>query len=174
MRSNSFPLTVRIGCHLAYEAVAPTPALFILTPRREGRNLVSRETISFGHGLTASEFKDGLGNTAHRSVLKPGRNDIRHDALVTVSSLADDQEVKGPMVGVDKLPPEVLRFTLPSRYCDSDKLLDFAWQNFGHIPNGLERVQAISDWVHKNIEYRFGSGRPDLSASEVIARRFGV
>jgi transglutaminase-like putative cysteine protease len=35
-------------------------------------------------------------------------------------------------------------------------------------------VQAICDWVHNNIEYRFGSGRPDLSASEVIFRRHGV
>ncbi len=39
---------------------------------------------------------------------------------------------------------------------------------------GLPRVQAICDWVHDNIEYRFASGRPDLSASEVIARRHGV
>jgi MFS family permease len=42
------------------------------------------------------------------------------------------------------------------------------------IPHGLPRVQAICDWVHNNIEYRFGSGRPDLSASEVIERRHGV
>ena len=41
-------------------------------------------------------------------------------------------------------------------------------------PHGLPRVQAICDWVHHNIEYRFGSGRPDLSASEVIERRHGV
>ena len=35
-------------------------------------------------------------------------------------------------------------------------------------------MQAICDWVHNNIEYRFVSGRPDLSASEVIERRYGV
>jgi hypothetical protein len=35
-------------------------------------------------------------------------------------------------------------------------------------------VQAICDWVHNNIEYRFMSGRSDLSASEVIERRYGV
>ena len=46
--------------------------------------------------------------------------------------------------------------------------------NFGQIPHGLPRVQAICDWVHNNIEYRFMSGRPDLSASEVIERRYGV
>jgi transglutaminase-like putative cysteine protease len=107
-------------------------------------------------------------------MLMPGRNEIRHDALVAVSSLPDNRE--GPVNGVPvaQLPCELLRYTLPSRYCDSDKLLNFAWNNFGQIPHGLQRVQAICDWVHNNIEYRFGSGRTDLSASEVIERRFGV
>ncbi len=35
-------------------------------------------------------------------------------------------------------------------------------------------MQAICNWVHDNIEYRYLSGRSDLSASEVIARRYGV
>jgi transglutaminase-like putative cysteine protease len=93
---------------------------------------------------------------------------------VAVSSLPDTREVNGPIVPVSQIPFEFLRYTLPSRYCDSDKLMDFAWQQFGHIQHGLPRVQAICDWVHNNIEYRFGSGRPDLSASEVIQRRYGV
>jgi transglutaminase-like putative cysteine protease len=63
---------------------------------------------------------------------------------------------------------------LPSRYCDSDKLMNFAWNQFGQVPQGIPRVQSICDWVHNNIEYRTLSGRPDLSASEVIARRYGV
>ena len=80
----------------------------------------------------------------------------------------------GPPTPVYRLPPETLRYTLPSRYCDSDKLLNFAWQHFGHIPNGVERVQAICDWVHQNIQYRFGAGSSVISASEVLLQRFGV
>ena len=75
---------------------------------------------------------------------------------------------------VYQLPPETLRYTLPSRYCDSDKLLNFAWNQFGQIENGFPRVQAICDWVHNNIEYRFGAGSSVISASEVLAQRFGV
>ena len=106
----------------------------------------------------------------------PGRNEIRHDALVAVSSLPDRREVNGPIQGAGGAIAmrDLLRYTLPSRYCDSDKLLNFAWNQFGQLPHGLPRVQAICDWVHNNIEYRFGSGRPDLSASEVIERRYGV
>jgi transglutaminase-like putative cysteine protease len=167
-------LTVRVGCKLAYETSVPTPALFVLRPRIESKVLVMKEQLSFGIGQPSYEFQDSHGNTTHRLTLMPGRNEIRHDALVAVSSLADSREVAGQIVPVGQLPSDLLRYTLPSRYCDSDKLLNFAWNQFGQTIHGLPRVQAICDWVHNNIEYRFGSGRPDLSAWEVIERRHGV
>ena len=167
-------LTVRVGCNLAYETTVPTPVLFVLKPHLEGRVLVMQEKLSFGIGLPAYEFQDSHGNITYRSVFMPGRNEIRHDALVAVSSLPDSREVSGQLLPVGQLPFELLRYTLPSRYCDSDKLLNFAWNQFGRVTHGLPRVQAICDWVHSNIEYRFMSGRSDLSASEVIERRYGV
>ena len=38
----------------------------------------------------------------------------------------------------------------------------------------MPRVQAISHWVHNNIEYRYLSGRTDLSAWDVLQRGYGV
>ena len=174
MNFTPFSLTVRVGCSLAYDVTTPTPVLFVLKPRHEGRNFVLQETLSFGIGLPSYEFQDSHGNNTYRSMFMPGRNEIRHDALVTISGLPDSREIFGSVLPVGQLPYDVLRYTLPSRYCDSDKLLNFAWNQFGHIEHGLLRVQAICDWVHNNIEYRFGSGRPDISASEVIERRYGV
>ena len=174
MKWTPLDLTVRVGCNLAYETTVQTPVLFVLKPRLEGRVLILQERLSLGSGWPSSHFQDSHGNITYRSVLMPGRNEIRHDALVAVSELPDSREIQGRIVPVGQLPSELLRYTLPSRYCDSDKLLNFAWNLFGQIPHGLPRVQAICDWVHNNIEYRFGSGRPDLSASEVIARRHGV
>ncbi len=167
-------LAVRVGCNLIYETTVQTPVLFVLKPRLEGGVLVMQEKLSFGIGLPSYEFQDSHGNITYRSLLMPGRNEIRHDAVVAVSSQPDNRDVPNQIVNVGQLPPEVLRYTLPSRYCDSDKLLNLAWQNFGQITNTLQRVQTICDWVHNNIEYRFGSGRSDLSASEVIERRHGV
>ena len=63
---------------------------------------------------------------------------------------------------------------MPSRYCDSDKLNDFAWERFGQIEHGRPRVEAISRWLHDNIEYRYQSGKPDLSAWDVLQRGYGV
>jgi transglutaminase-like putative cysteine protease len=174
MNGTLLNITVRVGCKLAYDTTVPTPALFVLKPRLEKNVLVMQEKLSFGIGLPAYEFQDSHGNSTYRSTLMPGRNEIRHDALIAVSSLPDSRDVIGQLVPVGELPFELLRYTLPSRYCDSDKLMDFAWNQFGQTVHGLPRVQAICDWVHNNIEYRFGSGRPDLSAWEVIQRRHGV
>jgi transglutaminase-like putative cysteine protease len=167
-------LTVRVGCNLVYETTVPTAALFVLKPRLEPRVLVMQEKLSFGIAQPAYEFQDSHGNTTYRLTLMAGRNEVRHDALVAVSSAPDSRAIIGNIVPVGQLPFELLRYTLPSRYCDSDKLLNFAWNQFGQVPHGLPRVQAICDWVHNNIEYRFMSGRSDLSASEVIERRYGV
>lgn len=167
-------ITVRVGCNLVYQTTVQTPVLFVLKPRLEGRVLVIQEKLSFGIGLPSYEFQDSHGNFTYRSMFMPGRNEVRHDALVAVSSLPDNRDVPLQILPVSQLPPEVLRYTLPSRYCDSDKLRDLAWKHFGQITNALQRVQTICDWVHNNIEYRLMSGRSDMSASEVIERRYGV
>jgi transglutaminase-like putative cysteine protease len=173
---NYFPLnlTVRVGCHIVYETAVPTAMLLVVKPHHDGNQFVLQQQMTFTPHLASYYFQDSHGNFTDRAVLQPGENVIHHDALVSISPLPDNQEYPGPPIPVYLLPPETLRYTLPSRYCDSDKLLNFAWQQFGHIENGLPRVQAICDWVHQNIEYRFGAGRSDISASEVIHQRFGV
>jgi transglutaminase-like putative cysteine protease len=170
----SLDATLRVGCHLVYETTAPTLILLVLKPRLDSTQLVHEEKLSFGLSLPPKEFEDSHGNITYRTMLTPGRNEIMHDAIISVSSLPDNAGLQDLPRPIDQVPPDLLRYTLPSRYCDSDKLLNFAWQNFGHIPHGLPRIRAICDWVHQNVEYRFGSGRPDLSASDIIDRRYGV
>jgi transglutaminase-like putative cysteine protease len=171
-------LTVRVGCSLAYETSREVPLLLNLKPRRDPRQSLLEEKLVLGENLPAEEFEDSHGNIVYRFMLQPGINAIRHDALVNVPSVPDNQEfgdlTRYAPVSLVELPPSLLRYTLPSRYCDSDKLLQFAWDNFGWIEAGLPQVEAISTWLHKNIEYRFGSGRPDISAYDVIQRGYGV
>jgi len=172
--NNSTNLTVRVGCHIVYETSAPTAILLVLKPRHDANQSVLQQQLTFTPEVPFFHFEDSHGNLTDRAVLQPGENIIHHDALVSVSPLPDNTEPTGLPIPVYQLPPETLRYTLPSRYCDSDKLLNFAWRQFGHIPNGYERVQAICDWVHNNIEYRFGAGSSVISASEVVLQRYGV
>ncbi len=168
-------LTVRVGCLLRYTAKADTTLLLNLRPRADPGQSVEQERIVFGDSLSSEQFLDAFGNRIDRVVLRPGSHDIRHDALVRVRAVPDvNDHGGGAQLPTESLPGYALRYTLPSRYCDSDKLLNLAWEKFRDFAPGQQRVQAICDWVHNNIEYRFGSGRPDISASEVIARGYGV
>ena len=45
-----------------------------------------------------------------------------------------------------QLPPDVMCYTLPSRYCQSDLLARMARLEFGHVSPGGSRVLAISQW----------------------------
>ena len=168
------PMTVRVGCRLVYETNQPTPIFLVVQPRLENRQIMLQEKLTFRCDEGSEQFEDGQGNITHRWTLCPGQTIIVHDALVQVSPRADDFDLKIFSVPVAQISPAILRYTLPSRYCDSDKLLGFSAMQFGGLINGVDRVIAICNWVQKNIRYVTCSGRPDLSASEVVARGYGV
>lgn len=170
-----FDLTVRVGCSLAYEVTGTAALLLNVTPRPNRDHAVVFQALTLGDNLPAEEFTDSHGNSVWRVLLAPGANYFRHDAIVAVSSRPDNHDlVAGPIDEPGSLPPAVLRYTLPSRYCDSDKLTNFAWEKFGQVEHGWPRVDAISRWLHDNFEYRYLSGRPELSAWDVLQRGYGV
>ena len=167
-------LTVRVGCNIHFECESSATIILLVNPRFDPDRPIRQEKLDFGRATKSESFVDADGNVAYRVILAPGLNEIQHDALVEVSTASDKSDQFGNAPSVATLEPEFLRYLLPSRYCDSDRLFAFAGEKFGHIYDAGARVQAISDWVHNNIEYRFGSGRPDISAAQVIERGYGV
>jgi len=167
-------LTVRVGCDIHFECDAPATAVLMVSPRADAARPIRRETLDFSGAERSETFTDAEGNLTYRVILGLGLNKIRHDALIDVTDQTDRCDNPGDAPAVATLQPELLRYLLPSRYCDSDRLFAFAKEKFGNILDAGERVQAISDWVHNNIEYRFGSGRPDIAAAEVIQQGYGV
>jgi transglutaminase-like putative cysteine protease len=166
-------MTVRVGCQIVYEIEESTTILLLVRPRSDEHHQVTQEKLTLSAGVPFEEYADWQGNTSERWVLPPGQTIICHDALVSVSSLFEDVHREIAALPFDQLPHSVLRYTLPSRYCDSDKVFNFAAQEFGHL-DVRERAIAICDWVHSNIKYVTGSGRSDISAVEVMDRGYGV
>jgi transglutaminase-like putative cysteine protease len=147
-------ITVRVGCSLTYEVSGSASLLLNLKLAPDPRRSVLFEALSLGDDLRSEEFEDSHGNLVHRVTLQPGTNCFRQDALVAVSSKPDNFNlIPGKPEAIGDVPVQLLRYTLPSRYCDSDKLANFAWDKFGHVEHGWSRVQAISRWIHQNIEY---------------------
>jgi hypothetical protein len=72
------------------------------------------------------------------------------------------------------LPDEALRFLLPSRHCEVDRMLDITWQLFGHMTSGWARVQAVCDLVHQHIHFDYLQARSTRTAYEAYHERVGV
>ncbi len=174
MENAPLDITLRIGCELILETKEPTVALLMIKPRRDEYLSIYKERFTFHPRLPGMEYQDMHGNIIHRTVLQPGENTIHHDALVAVPSAPDNYGLTSTTTPLFRVPPDVLRYTMASRYCDSDKLTIFSRDKFQNFSRGLEQVQAICDWTHQQIEYRIGSGSSEISAKEVIDRGYGV
>ncbi|HVJ67067.1 MAG TPA: transglutaminase family protein [Caulifigura sp.] len=75
---------------------------------------------------------------------------------------------------VGDIPPEVIPFLFPSRYCQSDRLSRLAWDLFGKQPTPHKKVVSIVDWIHDNVEYLSGSTNSGTSAFDTVTQRTGV
>ena len=61
-----------------------------------------------------------------------------------------------------------------SRYCETDKLSQTAWDLFGKTPPGWGRVQAVCDFVHRHIKFDYQQARSTRTAFEAFEERIGV
>lgn len=125
------------------------------------------QALSLRNGLPDAPFVDGHGNHVHRVRLCPGTNCIRHDPTVAVSSDPDNaglDPVARPLA-----PHDLLRYVMPSRYGDSDKLADFAWEKFGHVepvrftcrrrPSHFPFSRTTESWPSCSILSKSSAGR---------------
>ena len=119
------------------------------------------------------EYIDSFGNHVWRLVTPPGALRIMHDVLADTPAAADPAFPGMTRTPVDQLPDTAIMYTLPSRYCESDKLISDVWRMFGHIETGWEQVQAVCDWLHANITYAKGSNS-QTSAYDVYKEGRGV
>lgn len=103
----------------------------------------------------------------------PGPLRLHYDAVVELkhhvarpASLAE--------VPVAQLPPQVLTYLYPSRYCESDHLAALAMAEFGTMPQGYERVQAICDWVQHKVRFQSNTSIATTTARDTLANGVGV
>ena len=89
-------------------------------------------------------------------ILAPaGRLRIFADFQIGDTGLPDAVAPEARQTPVEELPDEALVYLLGSRYCDTDRLSDFAWSQFAETPPGWPRVQAICDYVHGRIVFNY-------------------
>ena len=163
-----------VGSDLTYEVRQTTVFLFQIAAARTARQQVLSEQLSFDPGLNVEWCQVGLeGNQMHRVVVEPCKLKISYRAKVDViANVERSTDVCETMVS--QMPQEVLTYLNPSRYCESDFLGRFAYEEFGRLPLGFSRVTAICDWVNNHLDYTPGSTTSTTTAADVLMQRTGV
>lgn len=140
---------------------------------RGGAQAVVSEELVITPTVEMHAFCDeSSGNRFFRFDAAPGPLQIRYTANVQRSFVDVPPDLAE--VPVNAVPNELVHYLMPTRYCESDMMSRAAQQLFGDLPQGIGRVQAISDWIHDSITYEPGSSVSTTTAREVFVQRAGV
>jgi transglutaminase-like putative cysteine protease len=165
------PLALTVGCTLGFETPQPVSAVIQVAP--SGRDLQMRaehwETGAHHHG-----YIDLFGNRCERVTIPAGSSRIVYEAEVMLSSPSDRIAPGTPETSIMELPDEHMVFVMPSRFCLPDELGHEAWQRFGDLTPGWERVQAIVDFVHGHLAWTAGASNPWTTAVDAYRAGQGV
>jgi len=165
--------TFDIDCRLAYTLSATTDFNFLVHALHGMDQEVLTESLVLTPGARQHLYEDRL--LKHRLLrvqADTGPLQLRYRARVQLARPAPDRHaVEHPIA---ELPDDVLHNLLATRYCESDLLGPAALKLFGEVAPGWQRVQAICDWIHANIDYRLGSSDTTTTARDVFVNRAGV
>ena len=163
-----------LSIELDYNVVSDSDYVFIIQPTTTPYQRVTWEKLSTEPHCDVQEEVHGTPVNRHLRVrARPGPFKLRYDAIVDLvhhfALPADLREVP-----IADLPASVLTYIYPSRYCQSDRLMQVAHREFGAMAPGYERVEAIRTWVKNRTRFEIGSSHPGTSALETYECGTGV
>ncbi len=168
-------IDIKVGFELRYECVQPTPLLLMLNIHySHAYEIVRPDYLVVSPSVPISSYRDGFGNWCSRLEAPAVSTRISTSAIVRSSGFPESAVTSARQHPVWELPSETLVFLLASRYCETDLLMETAWNRFGNTPLGWGRVQAICDFVHQHIRFDYATARPTRTAMEAYNERIGV
>ncbi len=138
------------------------------------RQTVLAESLELSQNLTPRFYTDPLTQSRFMRLRAAcGELTINYQAVV---DLAHFEARPADLIELSPLdlPGEVLPYLYPSRYCQSDRLMTLANFEFGHLPAGYSRAQAICDWVGRHVSFQGNSSNSNTSALDTVIERVGV
>jgi transglutaminase-like putative cysteine protease len=164
-----------IGCELKYHFPQPTPVIMMLNVHDTRVSDLERpDRIVIAPAVPNCGYRDSYGNWCTRLLAPAGAMCISTDTVVNDSGLPDRIVTDAAQLPVQELPQDALVFLMPSRFCDSDRLLDLTWTLFGQTKPGWARVQAICDFVHERIAFGYEHACVTRTALQAYEEKRGV
>jgi len=168
-------MLIRYGYEIEVICARPTPLICLMSVQVDRlQDLCMPETATATPFAPMSTYHDSYGNLCPRLVAPAGEIVLKADATIRDGGGYDPVFPDADESPVESLPNEILLYLLGSRYCETDKLSQAAWDLFGHLPPGWSRVQAICDFVHAHIAFDYQKASSTRSAYETFQERVGV
>jgi len=136
--------------------------------------IISAENLTLSQAIPQRMYTAPVTGNRYLSVnAGPGNLRLSYSATVDlVHHFADPAQIAE--VPIRDLPPEVMGYIYPSRYCQSDRLIKLATREFGRHLQGYSRVQAIQDWVKRQVTFTLRSSNTNTSAVDTLIEQVGV
>jgi transglutaminase-like putative cysteine protease len=168
-------MLINYGYEITITVAKATPIITLLDVHPERRaDIRSEAPFRSTPPLITGTYIDAFGNQCRRLVAPAGDFSCTLDGTIADSGRKEPVASQAAEIPIERLPHDVLVFLLGSRYCETDKLSQTAWDLFGAKRPGWARVQAITDYVHDRIKFGYEHARATRTALEAHEERIGV
>jgi transglutaminase-like putative cysteine protease len=168
-------MLIRFGYDIAVACDAPTPVVTQLTIAADQlKDLRVAEHFALTPQIPSTTYTDIFGNACRRFIAPVGELAMWSDSVIEDSGMVDPDATGANVMPVEALPDDILVYLLGSRYCETDRLSQMAWDLFGATPATGARVQAICDYVNRRIRFDYQLARATRTAAEAHQEQVGV
>lgn len=168
-------IRLKFSIELGYNISGPgSDFIFSIHAAQTPHQIVVSELLTLSQPLQQRLYTDPLTHTRFLRVKAyAGSLLVHYEAQVDLNHYSTDPGLIQELAVAD-LPGPVLPYLYPSRYCQSDRLIKLATQEFGHLRQGYSRVQAICDWVTHRVTFQPNSSNGKTTALDTLVEEVGV
>lgn len=167
-------MLLQIRSSASYQLPNQTFVLLMVEPAIDGQgHHVQTASLSTSSTQNSEMWNDLYGNPVRRIMAPQGEFNFEYSAQIEAQTNTVTPP-DAPELNPQNIPAECLIYTVPSRYCQSDKLQRLAQSEFGAMTPGGSRVGTIARWIRQRVEYQYGTTDAMTDAFDTATSRVGV
>jgi transglutaminase-like putative cysteine protease len=168
-------MLINYGCEIAISVTEATPVICLLDVHPQYRaRIVSESPFRAEPRIPVLAHYDSFGNYCHRLTTPAGELRLCLDGIFRANGFPDPIVQEAREIPVERLPDETIAFLAGSRYCETDRMSQVAWDYFGAHAPGWARAQAVCDFVHNHLTFDYQHARATRTALDAFDERIGV
>lgn len=163
-----------VGCELDYNVSSDSTMILNISAIENEVQQILNEQLDLNPDCNLEKYIVPYTENSYLRLIAPqGRLTISYRAIVDLQRSENNSD-NMPEIPPADIPLDIIHYLYPSRYCQSDRLMKLAQDEFGDCQPGYARVQAICDWIYDKVSYISGSSDAHTSAYDTVTERAGV